>query len=71
MPASLNAVNEEAVFAFLKKEIKFNDIFKIIEMTLSKVECLPSSIENIFYADSEARRISGVFIERMKNNNVN
>ena len=70
MPASLNAVNEEAVYAFLKKEIMFEDIFKVIELTLSKVERLPSSIENIFYADSEARRISAFFIERLKNNNV-
>ena len=44
---------------------KMDDIFKVIELTLSKVERLPSSIENIFYADSEARRISAFFIEKL------
>lgn len=70
MPASLNAVNEEAVLAFLREEISFGDIYEVIERTLSKVELLPSSLENIFHADSEARRIAAFFIERMKNNNV-
>lgn len=70
MPASLNAVNEEAVLAFLREEICFGDIYEVIERTLSKVERLPSSLENIFHADSEARRIATFFIERMKNNNV-
>lgn len=63
MPTVLNAAGEVAVRAFLKNEIGYSDIFKIIEKTLSKVENTKlTSFEQINSVDHEARLIATSFI---------
>jgi len=57
MPAILNAANEVAVSAFLKRKIKFTEIAKIIEKTMNlhdpkKIACL----EDVLTADRWARQ---------------
>ncbi len=56
-PAVLNAADETAVKAFLKKRIKFTDIPKIIESVLHEVSGYDNpSLDDIMRADAEARR---------------
>lgn len=52
----LNAANEEAVFAFLKGEIKLYKISEIVEQMLSQHNIIQSpSIDEIFDIDNEVR----------------
>lgn len=55
----LNAANEEAVFAFLKDEIKLYDIYEITEKMMQQhsVEKSPS-IDEIFEIDNEIRALT-------------
>jgi 1-deoxy-D-xylulose-5-phosphate reductoisomerase len=56
---ALNAGNEVVVDAFLKKQVKFTDIFEILEELIGKHEKSEvSSLEDIFAVDREARRIT-------------
>ena len=58
-PAILNAANEIAVDAFLKSDLLFTDIPKVIEATLNKVaNTTVSSIEAVLQIDNEARHIA-------------
>jgi len=58
MPAVLNAANEVAVDKFLKKEINFLDIAKIIEATMEKHELIKNpSLSDILDVDQWARKI--------------
>jgi 1-deoxy-D-xylulose-5-phosphate reductoisomerase len=56
---SLNAANEVAVQAFLEKQIRFTDIYRVIEHTL---EHMPVSaitgLHDVFETDSQARRVA-------------
>ena len=62
-PATINAANEIAVQAFLKKHISFNQIPQSIEYTLHKMPIIHQpSINDISHADTEARRISAEFL---------
>ncbi len=55
-PAVLNAANEEAVVRFIRGEIKFTDIFHIVEKTLSAHQPLMAeSLDEIISADQWAR----------------
>lgn len=55
-PICLNAANEEAVFAFLRGEIKLFRISEIVEEILSKHSIIQNpSIEEIFEIDNEIR----------------
>lgn len=55
-PICLNAANEEAVFAFLKGQIKLYNIFEIVEKMLSQHNIIKSpSIEEILELDKEIR----------------
>ena len=55
-PCILNAANEIAVEAFLKKQIRFTDITKIIQATLEKLpSSTPHNIEDVLDADRAAR----------------
>jgi len=55
-PAALNAINEEAVFAFLKGEIRLTDIAKIVSKGLEQHNNIVNpSYEEILDADKEAR----------------
>ncbi|HLB94593.1 MAG TPA: 1-deoxy-D-xylulose-5-phosphate reductoisomerase [Nitrospiria bacterium] len=56
MPAVLNAANEEAVTAYLKEQIGFTDITKVIRATMDAHQSrLGISLEDILEADRWAR----------------
>jgi len=58
-PIVLNAADEVAVELFLKGEIKFTDIPKIIEETLNRSKFKkPESIEEVVEIDREARKLA-------------
>lgn len=63
-PVVFNAANEMAVEAFLRKKIKFSDIFLVIEksMNISGVSDV-DSIENIIEADKDGRKSAEEIIE--------
>ena len=62
-PATINAANEIAVQAFLKKHISFNQIPQSIEYTLHKMPIIHQpSISDISHADTEARKIAAEFL---------
>lgn len=55
-PICLNAANEEAVFAFLRGEIKLFKISEIVEKMLSGHNLIKTpSIDEVFYIDEEIR----------------
>lgn len=54
-PAIFNAANEVAVEAFLSERIRFTDIARVVEMTLSSASTYESSLEAVLAADAEAR----------------
>jgi 1-deoxy-D-xylulose-5-phosphate reductoisomerase len=63
-PAVLNAANEIAVDAFLQGKIRFTDIAKVVEDTLSVMpESTVNDLENVLNIDNEARRIAGASLE--------
>ncbi|WP_027882532.1 1-deoxy-D-xylulose-5-phosphate reductoisomerase [Meiothermus rufus] len=55
-PAVLNAADEVAVEAFLKGQIGYLEITRILEKVLQQTPKAPLSWENIYQADLEARR---------------
>ena len=56
--AIMNAANEEAVMAFLREEIGFNDIPRQVERALSRVEVkYTPTLEDILEADRLAREV--------------
>lgn len=62
-PAVLNGSNEVAVAAFLDEKIAFLDIARIVAETLEQVQDGSEEIlDDILYADQEARRIAGDII---------
>lgn len=57
---ALNAADEVAVAAFLKKEIGFIDISKVVEQTIRETsDRHPESIEEVLAMDAEARNLAG------------
>ena len=59
MAAVLNAANEKAVDLFIKKEIGFLDISKIIEKVMNKHKnVLNPTLEEILYIDTWAKKIA-------------
>ena len=62
-PTVLNAANEIAVDAFLKKKISFLSIHRIVEKTLNKASISDiNSIKDVVDVDTESRRIATEFI---------
>ena len=58
-PTILNAANEVAVDRFLKKDIKFLDIVKIIEYCLNSIPfTVLNDIEHVLSMDAETRKIA-------------
>ena len=56
--AIMNGANEEAVFSFLRGEVKFNDIHRLVEQALSKIEVkYTPCLEDILEADKAARAV--------------
>jgi len=59
LPVVLNAANEIAVNAFLKQEIKFKDIVKIVATVMNKHQNkLNPNISDIIYYDRETRKLT-------------
>ncbi len=57
LPAILNAANEEAVYKFLNKEIKFLDIEKIVFEQIEKAQnIINPTLDEIFEADKITRQ---------------
>ena len=55
--AILNGANEAAVAAFLREEIPFGGITRLVEGTLNRLGHLPAdTLDDIFDADAQARR---------------
>ncbi len=66
-PIALNASNEEAVYAFLRKEIGFTDIPYIIEKVAEKGwEGKVSSFEEVKKIDRKARELARKIIEERR-----
>lgn len=63
----LNGANEMAVAAFLRDEIPFGEISRIVEGTLEACGAMPAdTLEDIFHADLEARRVAKEIAEKLK-----
>jgi 1-deoxy-D-xylulose-5-phosphate reductoisomerase len=58
-PCVLNAANEIAVHAFLEGRLRFNDISRVIEQTLSELPAEPvRAFESLYEADRQARDLA-------------
>jgi len=63
LPCIMNAANEVAVGAFLKEKIKFTDIYRIIEKTITDATFLAKpGYEDYIDSDKEARIIASEMI---------
>jgi 1-deoxy-D-xylulose-5-phosphate reductoisomerase len=56
LPAIFNAANEEAANAFLRGEIRFLDIFKVVDRTVANFTPVEASLEAVLDADDQSRR---------------
>ena len=68
-PCVLNAANEIAVAAFLRGEIGFTDIARVVEYCLSQSELIsgsPKSIEELLNLDNEVRKVAEIFSGSLK-----
>lgn len=67
LPCVFNAANEIAVYAFLRGEIQFLDIFNSIQHTMKQHQVtLKPVIEEIFTADAWARSYTEEYIKSLK-----
>jgi 1-deoxy-D-xylulose-5-phosphate reductoisomerase len=57
MPCALNAANEEAANRFLRGEIGFLDIVRLVEKAMQAHTPLPPTLENILEVDRASRQI--------------
>ena len=64
-PACITAANDVAVFAFLQKKIKFTDIYRVVELALSKCNRDIHTIEDIESLMEEVKRNAEEFIQRI------
>ena len=56
--AIMNGANEEAVFAFLRGEVGFHDIHRLVERALSRIEVkYTPCLQDILEADRAAREV--------------
>ena len=63
----LNGANEAAVAAFLREEIPFGAITRVVEAAVERLHGLRAeSLEDIFEADRQARRIAAELLPRVK-----
>ncbi|UCF77686.1 MAG: 1-deoxy-D-xylulose-5-phosphate reductoisomerase [Candidatus Eiseniibacteriota bacterium] len=66
VPASLNAADEVAVEAFLKRRIAFTDIPRILEDSLERLEPRQAgSVESVMAADGEARAVAEKLVSKV------
>ena len=65
LPCTFNAANEVAVNAFLRGQIKFLQIYDVIEYAMTRREVLQNpTLEDLLAEDSATRRLATEFIER-------
>ena len=65
LPTVLNASNEEAVYAFLRGEIKFLEIEEIVEFMINSHRVIDvPTIDDIVYVDSLTRKLTLEEIKR-------
>ncbi len=65
-PALLNAANEVAVAAFLKRQIPFTGIAELIERTLNAIPASAAyDLDGVLAADAEARRLATALIAKL------
>lgn len=70
-PCVLNAANEEAVLAFLKNEIKLNDIVNIVEKLFnSHVAIENATIDELLELDEKVRKETQTLIKAIQTNNL-
>ena len=65
-PAALNAANEVAVGAFIAGEIGFTDITRLAAAALEQTLPTPTSVEEVFAADTMVREQTRAAINTMK-----
>ncbi|MEY3106112.1 MAG: hypothetical protein RIT35_275 [Pseudomonadota bacterium] len=66
MPVILNAANEIAVSNFLERRVKFLDIFRIVEESLSKSSnCVVEGIEHVLAVDKATRVLAQGLIGKL------
>ena len=66
-PVCMNAANEEAVFAFLQKRIRYIDIFEITKTVCDNYVSIENpSIDEIFGEDKRIREITNKLIDEMQ-----
>ena len=66
MPCVYNAANEAAVDLFLKKNIGFNNIYRICEYVISSTNNAPlTDIEQIIEEDRKARELAYSYKEKL------
>ena len=66
-PVCMNAANEEAVFAFLDKKIKYLDIYKITKQIFDSYKSIENvSIEQILQEDEKVRIQTRKLIDEYK-----
>ena len=67
MACILNAANEEAVYAFLKDEIRFLEIYDLLEQTIQKVGFIQHpNYSDYVETDNQSREIARSIIKQMK-----
>ena len=75
-PIIINAANEIFVDEFLKKNIRFNDIFTYLNLVLKDKSYIKTSnmssnsIKNIYKIDNWARNLAVQIVNKNKKNNV-
>ena len=59
MACIMNAANEVAVEAFLNNEIRFTEIYSIIEQTMQKADFIKNPlIDDYLLTDKETRKVA-------------
>lgn len=67
-PTILNAANEIAVDAYLKNQIGFLDIARIVEETLNSSNIGPlADLDTVYASDSDARQLAASLVAKVKN----
>lgn len=65
-PAILNAANEVAVAAFLNREIRFDQISRVIDEVLQRQDVVePETIEQVIATDQSARQLAKAVIAKL------
>ncbi len=64
-PTAMNAASEVAVRAFLKDEIAFTSIPRVIDGVLNRVQRLDCTLDGLIFTDGEARRIAEELIKKL------